>query len=205
MMGLGEAGPMVDFLHSRLAAPKVSPIPKWAIPTALAAIALIAAIVYANGNLSAKQAEDDQYASKLTDPTDVKRLAEAKAFVGMVSTAQAWHGGKPQYLACFLDLSMAIPYDQITFITNLSLKEANPPGSASALSAANNRARLLSGSIQGKTSNDAEISRIRDGLNGIAAFTGAKITNKVYVVREKLISFTIEFTYDPSLANHKPG
>jgi hypothetical protein len=203
MMGLGEAGPMVDFLHSRLAAPKVSPIPKWAVPTALAVIALIAGIVYGNGKLSELQAQDDVYAKPLNDPAAKNRLAEAKAFVGMVSTAQAWHGGKPQYLACFLDLSVAVPYDQVTYITALSLKEANPPGSASA-AAASNKARLLSGSIQGKTPNDAEVLVIRDGLQRIPAFTGVKITNEVYVVRERVRSFTIEFTYDPSLSNHKP-
>jgi hypothetical protein len=203
LMGLGNAGPVVDFLHSRLAAPKVSPIPKWAVPVALAVIAVGSAVYYGASNLSELQSQDDQYQAKLTDPAVTAQVTAAKKFVDMVTTAQAWHGGKPQYLACFLDLTLAIPEDYQTFITSLSIKEVTKAPGQSTSASAGNGSRMLTGSIQGKTPNDNQAAIIRDRLNQTAGFSGAKVADKTYVPRERLVTFTIEFSYDPSKPVHK--
>jgi hypothetical protein len=121
-------------------------------------------------------------------------ITTAKAFVAKVSVAQAWHGGEPQYLACLRDLTEAIPEDGQTYATTLTLSELAHQSSG--------EARKFLGHMDGKTSDEqrAQWLSILDRLKRNAAFTDVTLGSTNNLTREREVSFSITFTYDPSKA-----
>lgn len=194
----------VDFLHPRLAPPKQQRIPRWALTAALSVIVIIALAVWAYSdlqNLRAKLASD-QSKYKAESP----RLALAEDFVNKVSFAQAWHGGNPRYLACLQDLTVAIPEDYQTYVTNIVIQEVPKPAvtssSTKAPKAAANETRPLSVHLFGKTGDHDKVSRLLSQLQLVPTFTDVTLTNSNANPRERDWSFAITFTYTPPKAAH---
>jgi hypothetical protein len=189
---LSDDGLEVDFLHSRLAPPRERRVPRWAIIATLAGIALIGGAIYAYFDLQTRQADLDKLQTRLKviDP----EIKTAKAFVSKVSVAQAWHGGEPQYLACLRDLTEAIPEDGQTYATTLTLSELAHQSSG--------EARKFLGHMDGKTSDEqrAQWLSILDRLKRNPAFTDVTLGSTNNLTREREVSFSITFTYDPSKA-----
>src|SRR5207249_1981508 len=125
MSGLGERSLAVDFLHSRLAAPKKSRIAKWMIWSATGAVAVIALSILAYSDLQSKQATLDSLKLKLS--SEQPQIKSAEAFVNKVGFAQGWHGGDPRYVACLKAITDLVPEDGQTYATNLIIREKDAP------------------------------------------------------------------------------
>lgn len=189
---MSDSGLEVDFLHSRLAPPRERHVPRWTILAAVAGIAMIGGAIYAYHDLQSKQAELDQLQTRLS--VIAPEIKTAKSFVSKVSVAQAWHGGQPQYLACLRDLTEAIPEDGQTYATSLTLAE-EPHTATTGI-------RKFIGHMDGKTSEEqrAQWLSILDRLKRNPAFGDVTLGSTNNLTREREVSFSITFTYDPSKA-----
>ena len=195
----------VDFLHSRLAPPKERRLPKWAVESALAALVLIGAAVYGYTNLQAQQDELQKLQDQLNDPDKKEQVAQAQKFVDMVTIARNYHhqAGKPQpeFLACFRDLTEAIPVDGVTYATSLTIKDAaSTPGSSSSSGPKKSEVHLLTGTLDGKTSDQGRAITVSDDLLRNPAFTEVHLGNITNIPRERQVAFSVDFKYDPSKA-----
>jgi hypothetical protein len=196
----------VDFLHSRLAPPKERRVPRWAVLAAAAAIITIGGGIYAYHDLQVQQTEAEKLQARLDGMKS--EITAALGFVSKVSVAQAWHAGQPQYLACLRDLTDAIPEDGQTYASSLSLAEVTHPssGSSSPSSAAavakETESRKLIGHLDGKTSDQqrAQWLSILDLLKSNPAFSDVTLGSTSNLTREREVSFSVNFTYDPAKA-----
>ena len=200
LSAMTDGGPAVDFLHSRLAPPPVRRVPRWVVTAALAIIAVVAAAVWANSYLQERQAKLDA----LTKQVDGQAPAEtqAQAFVKMVSFAKRWHGGDARYLACLRDLTVALPQDNETYATNLTLHEPPRPTGAAAAAAAKADDPTLVGRLEGVTSDQVRAQQVVDRLKALPAFkdvhpggSTGKVSNRTVEV-----AFSVTFNYLPPKA-----
>jgi hypothetical protein len=145
--GVRGEGMPIDFLHSRLAAPKARRIPRWAYLAVIAVVACVGLGIYAYTDLQNQQAELDNLNTRLTALKP--QIQTAEAFVSRVSFAQGWHNGEPRYLACLRDLTSAIPDDGQTYATSLIVREA-PKETTNARSAAVSPAAAAAKRIEGR-------------------------------------------------------
>jgi len=200
LAGIGVSDLSVDFLDSRLAPPKEQRVPRWVVVSVIAAIVAIGAVIFAYSDMKQRQARLSDIQSKLDGMKGT--LAEATAFVSKVSFAQAWHGGDPRYLACLRDITSAIPEDNQTYATSLVVREvARPVGAPVPVTAAKQyEARLLSGQLSGKTSEQRQVTIILDAMKRIRAFNNVKLGSTVGG-RGGEISFSIDFDYLPPKAS----
>jgi hypothetical protein len=125
---VGPSGPPVDFLHSRLAPPKVVRIPRWTYSAAATVVVVIFAMVSLNqtqqADLAALQAQ--QHSLSLLDPQTMR----AKADVKTITMARLWYNHDPRYLACLADLTKTVEAgvdDGLTYVTSIHLQEPPPP------------------------------------------------------------------------------
>ncbi len=180
LAGIGALGPSINFLDSRLAAPKQSRIPAWGVAAAIAAVLLIAGGAYAYNDystLAAKLAEKQAVWEK-----EQTRYTAATDFVNMVSLAQRWYRGEPRFLACLADLTTAVPDDGVTYATGLSMKDAPPPQKTGANVVANKgvEARMpLACMFTGKTSDESTVNTIDRNLKSMPHFSDVKVTSIV--------------------------
>jgi len=206
LAGLDEEGPRTDFLHSRLAPPAAQKIPRWAIGTGLAVVAMIALIVWAlqfQGQL-----QDDLLTAQNNLAAKKTDIAAATDYVKTHADAINWRTGKPQFLACLRDVTAAIPEDNVTYATTLSIKEAPKPilssaAAKAAAAAAGTQTRKLAGKLEAKTSMQQPDApyQIANRMKQNPAFGGdARVTSTVNIPRQQQVQFTIEFTYDPTKA-----
>jgi len=201
--GVRGEGMPIDFLHSRLAAPKARRIPRWAYLAVIAVVACVGLGIYAYTDLQNQQAELDNLNTRLTALKP--QIQTAEAFVSRVSFAQGWHNGEPRYLACLRDLTSAIPDDGQTYATSLIVREA-PKETTNARSAAvspaaaaakRTEARVISGQLYGKTSDQQHVQFVLDHMKQIGAFRNVKLGGTQDAGRGREVSFSITFDYLP--------
>jgi hypothetical protein len=192
----GLRGPSVDFLHSRLAPPRQRQWPRWAEFAAIAAVVLIGGSIYAYHYLNTQESRTEKLETQISRMKT--NLDEANAFVSKVSVAQAWHGGQPRYLACLRDLTEAFPPDGQTYLTNFTLKEATVPSGPTA--AKDTDIGKLVGQLDGKTSDQQRALAVPDQLSRNPAFSDVSLVGTSILVRERAVSFSVTFKYDPSKA-----
>ncbi len=121
LSALGTDRLAVDFLHSRLAPPKIRRIANWMIWSAIAAVLVIGLSIYGYVNLQKLQGE------LAADNADIKvnapRVKEADTFVKKVEFAQQWKSDNPRYVACLRDITRLVPEDGQTYATTVNIKE----------------------------------------------------------------------------------
>lgn len=204
LAGIQGAADSVDFLHPRLAPPKQQRIPPWALTAALSVIVVIGLCVWAYSDLQNMRAHlaSDQAKYAAESP----RLTVAEDFVNKVSFAQAWHGGNPRYLACLQDLTVSIPEDYQTYVTNIVIQEVPKPqvtnSATKAPKAAANETRPLSVHLFGKTADHDKVSTLLSQLQRVSTFSDVTLTNSNSNPRERDWSFSVTFTYTPPKAAH---
>ena len=195
----GDRVRAVDFLHTRLAPPKVHRVPRWAVTATLAAVAAVAVGAYAYSDLQHRQSDLDALNATLSaSDTSAK---DAAAFVNKVTFAKAWHGANPRYLACLADLTVALPQDGQTYVTSLTLRE--PPRPVTSVAAA--RGTLapldvkLQGRLEGKTPDQNGFQRLLEKVKTLPAFADVKPGATVMSgnTRDREVSFSLSFTYAP--------
>ena len=199
LSAIGANRRAVDFLHPRLAPPKVSRVPSWAIWAALALIAVVGGSIYAVHQLNAKQADLDRLNRDLS--VSDAPAAKATAFVDMVTFAKRWRGGDPRYLACLRDLAVTLPRDGQTYVTNLTLREPpRPVGTAAQAAAAkaDDDTSLLC-RVEAKTSDVDRGQQVVDRLKTVPTFQ--KVQSGGFTQsggRDRAVSFSVNFTYVPA-------
>lgn len=204
LAGIQGAPDSVDFLHPRLAPPKQRRIPPWALTAALSVIVVIALATWAYTNLQDMRTKLSADQSKFK--TEEARLKVAEDFVNKVSFAQAWHGGNPRYLACLQDLTVSIPEDYQTYVTNIVIQEVPKPQvttlNPKAPKAPANETRPLSVHLFGKTADHDKVSTLLTQLQRVPTFSDVTLTNSNSNPRERDWSFAVTFTYTPPKAAH---
>ena len=205
LAALSDDGPAVDFLHSRLAPPKVHRVPRWAYFAALALVVLVGYSIYAFNDLQHQQATLDKTRAQLD--SQQATIKEADQFVQKVSFAQAWRGGNPRYLACLRDITAAIPTDNQTYATNITIKEnarekttASGGSATGAPLAKGAEAITLSGQLYLKTTDQKSAQAVVDNLLRNPAFIEAKPGPTSDVGRGSEVQSSINFTYQPPKA-----
>lgn len=204
LAGIEGSTDTVDFLHPRLAPPKQQRIPRWALTAALSVIVVVALCVWAYTNLQNLRAKLASDQAKYND--EHARLVIAEDFVNKVSFAQAWHGGNPRYLACLQDLTVSMPEDYQTYVTNIVIQEVPEPQAANSTAkpqkAAANETRPLAVHLFGKTGDHDKVSGLVNQLQRISTFSNVTLTNSNSNPRERDWSFSVTFTYTPPKAAH---
>jgi hypothetical protein len=117
-----------------------------------------------------------------------------------VSVAQAWHAGDPRYLACLRDLTEAIPDDGLAYATNLTIKEITAPTGQSSAPGAQKNPDIgkLQCQLDGKTSDQQRALAIPDRMKVNRAFSDVALVGTNNLPRERAVSFSITFLYDPT-------
>ena len=124
MSVLGTEVPPINFLHSRLAAPKEQRVKTWMIYTALASVLAIGLGVFGYLHLKSKQ---EELAKVSTEVESLKvRKVEAEAFVSKVTFAQKWHAKDPKFMSCLNAVTGIISNHDTVFCTSLIIKEVEP-------------------------------------------------------------------------------
>lgn len=199
LAGIGTVESSIDFLHSRLAPPKQSKVPRWVMFAGGGAVLLLGLIIYACTDLqSHRQLLLDKQSSY-----DARKdeIAAANAFSQKVSFARGWHGGNPRYLACLRDLTNAIPQDNQTYATSLVLKEvAVKQNGAAAVKPGAAEADSLTGQLYGKTSDQQRVQLLLDQMKRVRTFTDVKLGGSNISGRNGEVSFSVTFNYVPPKA-----
>jgi hypothetical protein len=205
LSAMGENGPSIDFLHSRLAPPRQHRIPRWAYLVAGAVILLIVLAISAYSDLSA---QEQLVADKNNDiAKQQKQVDAARDFVSKETLAAYWRGGDPRYMACIRDLDAVIPEDGQTYATSLEIKapppslssQGNQPGVLPAPSAGDTN--ILSVTLQGHTANLESVTALVDRMNrNPSVFKDPKTGPETKVPRTQEFLFSIAFGYVPPKA-----
>ena len=146
---------MVDFLHSRLTPPKVHDKRKqWIWGGAIAATLLLAvcACLY---NLQHQQQQLAYLKSFLT--TRAGDIKEAQTRADRLTTAQAWSGGTPRFLACLGELTTLFPDEGTIWATNLSVHQD------------------LTGQLSGKAASEQQVLALLDKIKDSKRFMDPKL------------------------------
>jgi hypothetical protein len=184
---LSESPVPVDFLHSRLAAPRKQVLPRWAYLATGVGILVIVGAVMAYNDMQAKEKALEDLQTHLTNIQP--ELKTATSFVSMVSFAQGWHAGEPRYLACLRDLTAAIPDDGDTYATMLTIKDmASTPAGVKVVHG-------LSGQLYGKTSDQQHVEQVLDRMKHTPTFANVTLEGTNNLGRMQQVSFSITFDY----------
>ncbi len=125
LSAMDDAGPGIDFLHSRLAPPREHRIPRWAYIAMAAVLLVIGICIYAYTDLDRREKTVADLQFQID--RQQKQVDAATEFVSKVTLAQYWHAGEARYLACMRDLDDVIPEDGQTYATSLDIKAQTPP------------------------------------------------------------------------------
>ncbi len=194
-IGMGDDGPEVDFLHSKLAPPKVQRIPRWTYSAAALALIAIGGGYYAYTSLQQKKDDLATLNRIVRDEEPVMKLIRAEN--DKVTFARAWHGGDPRYLGCLDAVTRVFPDDGAIFSTSLSIKEPPKPTvtfSAGKKAPPQDMTQLL-GQLNGKAGDQRRVQAVLTGLKGSPAFTNVQLVGTNNVGRTGEVTFSITFTY----------
>jgi hypothetical protein len=195
MVGILDRAPTVDFLHSRLAPPKEQRFGKWAQWAAYAGGAVVLIVIIAWIYSSYQQSQLDKLNATLNAEKD--DIATAKDFVGMVSTAQQWHGTDARYLAAMRNLTQAIPDDGQTYATSLTITEITRSSVVASGSGKTAEIGALSCQFFGKTSDQQHARLLVDRISATQGFSDVNLGGTQDAGRGSETSFSITFNYSP--------
>jgi hypothetical protein len=207
LAGMSEAGPAIDFLHSRLAPPKQHRIPRWAYMAAGAALLLIVGGIMCYSDLSDEEQKVADLNAQIN--TQQKQVDAATDFVSKAKLAQYWHAGDPRYLLCWRDLENVIPDDHETYAISVEIKaqtpsldlDKNAPGATPATpgqAAATDDKRSLFVTLQGHTLNMVNVTALVERMHkNPDQFRNVQIGSGQKVPRSNEWLFTIQYDYVP--------
>jgi hypothetical protein len=201
LSAMDDAGPAIDFLHSRLAPPREGKIPRWAYAAAALVVVLIGLSIYAYSYLGQREADVQGYRDKIA--AGQSKADEARDFVTKASFAKNWHVGDARYLACLRDLDDVIPEDGQTYATSLDIKSdspsLNPEASSATPAPSADETRSLFVTLTGHTASLESVTALEDRMrHNPTAFTDIKNGPETRVPRTQEYLFSITFTYVPS-------
>jgi hypothetical protein len=167
----------VDFLHPRLAPPRIQPVRPRALWVAAAAAILLLILggVIDMTNLQ-REISRPQNQLEALGP----QLAVATPFVASMQFAESFQTGRPRYLACLRDLTAALPAEGMYFLDfNLAMD--------------------MKGQVSGRTGSDQNVLKFMDKVNTSGRFLDTHCRIYAHEARDAQsgneISFTLMFTY----------
>jgi hypothetical protein len=155
-------GLSLDFLHSKLAAPKKSLLSRRLMWIAAIAAGIVGLVVYLALDVSANQKAVAELQSQLA--TLQEPLHQAKDVVEKTSFAGSWYDGRPPLLDCMLEVAKAFPDDPSIWATSLTIEEEAKTGLAPANGTSVAAAPMLTITLHGKASNDNAALGVLDRL-----------------------------------------
>lgn len=189
--GMGKLA--VDFRHSKLAVAPRRRVPRWAWIAVAAAVALVAAGVYAYRDLQDQEAAVAALRDQVTKNEATVKTAEL--FVSRVNYAKGWHYDDPRFVAILRDLMIArdaLTDDNQTFATKLSLKEGTRVEQGKTI-----RTGDIHGELFGKTPDQKLVQDIIDTLKQNPNFLEVSWGEMRISGRTREVSFSVKFTYRP--------
>ncbi|HET6251704.1 MAG TPA: hypothetical protein VFE47_28725 [Tepidisphaeraceae bacterium] len=191
--GLTEGAIPVDFQHPRLAEPKKSALPRPVVLGIAAAVVIVLTIIMAYVNLNHMENQRDALQDKIAGEKESvnnqpSQVEAARKEIERNKFAANWHTGKPRYVACFTDLTNAIPFvvreRPKIFIFGLTLDEN------------------MKGEIHGRAVDKDSANALYDILNKSPRFRNvsadrAKENSNPETKAEFPYTFTISFNYVP--------
>ena len=148
---------------------------------------------------------------------NAEAVKDAQVFVDKVTFAQGWHGGNPKFLACFRDLTNAMPEDGQSYVTSVRFDDelqaqvqGQAPAPTRAASGAGagaggaqrgapvKKTRVIRVTLSGKTSSDRDVDIIRERLGKQPRFKSVTTSSDAREARSgREVSFTANFIYVP--------
>jgi hypothetical protein len=169
--------PEIDFLHPRIAPPKVQHRSRRTglIAAGAAGVVLVGALMYADLAKIERQVTSADDEIKRLDPA----YKLARPFVNDMQFAEAFQGKRSIYLTCLADATAALPADGQTYLTSFNL-HAN-----------------MKGEFIGRSANAQDILGLLDKLNTGGRFTELKRRLDARGTGPET-TFFVTFTYVPS-------
>jgi hypothetical protein len=175
-LGLTGGRPAIDFLRPRVVAPKgqgVSRRTAW-MSGAAAVVAILALLAIFDLTRMQRQLSHVHEALKSLEPS----LKTARPFVQNMQFVETFDGHQPKYLACLRDVTLAMPPDPKTYLTNFHLKAD------------------MRGEIAGRAGNSQDVLNVTDQLGASGHF--ADLKRKLEAGgKTGDVGFTVTFTYSP--------
>lgn len=181
----------IDFLHSRLAAPKKTLVPRWALYTAAGVLLAVLISAWLYNDLQRQQRDLAADKAKLAQMKP--QIDSADAFVSKVSFARGWQSTEPRYVACVKDITAALPNDDATYATSLLVRELTTIAKGGKVV----NTGQLAGTMYGKTTDQQHVLGVIDGLKQNPAFSDVKPGGTQDAGRGREVSFSITFVYRP--------
>jgi hypothetical protein len=175
-LGLSGGRVGVDFLRPRVVAPRgqgVSRRTAW-MSGAAAVVAIVALLAIFDLTRMQRQLGGVDEELQGLEPS----LKTAKPFVQNMQFVETFGGNHPKYLACLRDVTLAIPVNPKTYLTNFHLK-AN-----------------MKGEISGRAGNSQDVLNVTDQLNASGHFTDLKRKLEAGA-KSGDVAFTVTFSYAP--------
>ncbi len=175
LRGASDQPLMVNFLHSRLAAPPERMPIYWRYGIA-AAILLVVGILALAADMMLTRSEIKQmkvaYAAIETPAQEAEKLRKR------VRLARGWYDQRPKLLDCLAALTMSFPERGVVWATNLAIDHN------------------MICSVTGKAENDASVSTVRDAISASPYFTDIKSGGFREADRQsRQVSFSITARY----------
>jgi Tfp pilus assembly protein PilN len=111
----------IDFLHSRLAAPKKHRIGRKAIWAAAIVVAILIGIAASIWSQQNQQRDLDDLNARLKQMQP--DLTAARAMDAKVSAADGWYANRPSMLECLEHITAAFPQEGSIWATNISIRD----------------------------------------------------------------------------------
>ena len=166
----------VDFLHSRLAPPKVK-APRRRIARAVALVAVVV-LAAAAAMYNLHQRQENLAAMQAHLAAIRSQVKEAKKAMKRLMYARRWHTGAPVLLKSFRSLTEAFPDSGSIYATSLNLR---------------NNGR---GQLAGDAGSEAQVLELRDRMHKAGEFTGISVRDVRQVgARGRHYNFIIFFQF----------
>ncbi len=176
LSGLRGARLPVDFLHSRLAAPRVRHITRLRVLAIAAVAAVILGLV--GLYLTVTQRESDATALQARLKAMAPDIKAAEAAVARVSLGRGYYRTRPPVLDCLGAVTMAVRDDDPLWITSFNFRDTNR------------------GQLQGKASEQQMVLAFLDRLRGDPRFSDVQLMDmRDAGGRSRDIAFSIGFAF----------
>jgi hypothetical protein len=166
----------VDFMHSRLAVRRRSPLRRTVAWAAAVGGACVLAGLFLAFDLGTRTHDVEELKQKLEAMKP--DIEAARSLVERVSTARGWYDRRPEFLDCLLDLDLAFPEEGSVWASTLVLKED------------------MRGIVSGKAVNEQVALQVMDNLMASPAFKDVKpIQMGESRGSSREVSFSLSFLY----------
>jgi hypothetical protein len=187
LSALDGARPAVDFLHSRLAAPKKQLVERRTVLIAAAAVIAIAFGAWAYIDQQAKARDLAGLKQKL-NAVDPERKANEN-FIKVIGYARGWKAN-PRYLACLTDLTNSVPPDGQIYLTSFTLTVNQ-----------NMRGSFMGKAVNANGREQQNLLALTDRLRATGRFKDVKSGMDMREVKRggaSELTFSVSFVYVPA-------